>query len=456
MAAACTTADREGDGADTGSQPEPQRPAIDATETPLIGEAVSDPNGEPPQLDVEPQRAAPPEVDLKAPDADAADRQRVALLLPLSGDNAGLGRAMLRAAQLALFDLADERFEIVVRDTESTAEGGETAAREAVDAGANLILGPVFSDAVRAATPVARAARVPVLAFSNNRRVAQSGVYVLGHMPGPQVERVVGFASSRGLERFAALLPDNGYGEIVARSLREATRRTGTQLAAQRRFEPGATDVSRPVKRLSRYPERKADLEERIAELEERDSDAAEATLEKLERMDALGEAPFDAILVPVGGRTLKAVAPMLSYYDVDPSEVQYLGTSTWADPSLGTEPALVGGWFAAPSPEGWQRFAEKYSEAFGEAPPRLASLAYDATALAAVLPRQVSEDEATAPTVYSADTLTQRSGFAGVDGLFRLTPDGVVERRYAVMEMRRNELKVLDPAPDSFRAVTN
>jgi len=453
--AACTTPDPQGAGGETRAQPAPEEPAVDGEETALIGEAVRDSGTEPPQLDVEPQRAEPPEIELETPDA-GPNRQRVALLLPLSGDNAQLGDAMLQAAQLALFDIADERFELLVRDTEGTADGAKAAAREAVDAGANLILGPVFSASVRAVTPVARGARVPVLAFSNNRRVAQRGVYVLGHMPGAQIERVVGYASSRGMERFAALVPDNGYGEIVAKSMREATRRTGTEFAAEGRFAPGATDVSEPVKRLSAFEERKAELEERIAELESQDGDGAAETLESLKKMDALGEAPFDAVLVPVGGRTLKAVAPTLSYYDVDPAEVQYLGTSAWDDPSLGTEPALVGGWFAAPAREGWERFAATYAETYGEGPPRLASLAYDATAVAAVLAREAPEGEAASPSVFDAEKLTQRSGFAGVDGLFRLTRDGVVERRYAVMEMRRNELKVLDPAPDSFRAVTN
>ncbi|SDG29892.1 amino acid/amide ABC transporter substrate-binding protein, HAAT family [Limimonas halophila] len=456
LAAACsTTADRERAAAEAEAQPEPQRPAVEPREVPLVGEQLRDRDTEPPQLDVEPQRAAPPDIELQPPDT-GPDRQRVALLLPLSGDNAGLGRAMQRAAQLALFDIADKQFELIVRDTEGTADGAKTAARAAVDAGANLILGPVFSSSVRAVTPVARGARVPVLAFSNNRRVAQAGVYVMGHMPGPQVQRVVGFASSRGLSRFAALVPDNGYGEIVTSALREAARRTGGELAAHERFEPGSRDVSGPVKRLSDYGERKQALKERIAEVKQRNGDGADATLDKLKTMDALGQAPFDAVLVPVGGKRLKAVAPMLSYYDVDPSEVQFLGTSTWADPSLGTEPALVGGWFAAPSPKGWKRFAGQYQDAYGEAPPRLASLAYDATALAAVLARQAPEGERTGPSVYAADRLTQRSGFAGVDGLFRLSPDGMVERRYAVMEMQRNELKVLDPAPDSFRAVTN
>lgn len=402
----------------------------------------------------EPMVPEPPEgeLELEAPPGPAV--RKVALLLPLSGQHAGLGEAMLQAAQLALFDAADEDLELLVRDTEGTPAGAEEAARSVIDAGAELVLGPLFASSVRAVAPVAEAAAVNVVAFSNSVSVARPGVYIIGLLPAQQVERVAGFAASRGHQRVAALAPGSDYGRTVVDSLRRALEDGRAEVGDVVFYDPGAEDVSEQVKRLADYDERRARLQARRAELRERDDEAAELALERLEGRDTLGAPPFDAVVLPEGGKRLLAIAPLLPYYDIDPDQVQFLGTALWNDPSLGTEPALVGGWFAAPPPASWREFARRYEEAFGGAPPRLASLAYDATALAAVLDRRFGEDDAALP--YTAERLTQPSGFAGVDGVFRLRESGEVERRLAVIELQRNKLRVLDPAPTDFRSLTN
>lgn len=370
------------------------------------------------------------EVDLRPPEGAAA-RQTVGLLLPLSGPRAALGQSMLRAAELAMFDVADDSFELVVRDTKGTPGGAESAARSAIDAGANLLLGPVFSSSVQAVKPVADAGSLPMVAFSNNRNVAEPGAYVMGLLPSEQVQRVVGYAARQGLRRFAVLAPRNAYGQVVVQALQEAAARGGASFAGAEFYAPGSKNVAEEAKRLARQ--------------------YWDGRLPK----DAQNAAPpanaFDAVMLPAGGQDLRAVAPTLPFFDVDPERVKFLGTVLWNDPSLGTEPTLVGGWFAAPPPESWQNFERRYRETFGDRPRRLASLAYDATALAGILARQ---SDSTGPEVYSRSRLTQRNGFAGVDGVFRLNDDGTAERLYAVMEMQRKELKVVDPAPGSFEAL--
>lgn len=395
------------------------------------------------------------EIELVAPEGAGAQR-KVGVLLPLSGPRRRLGQAMLEAAQLALFDAGGAGFTLVVRDTEGTAEGAAAAARSAIDAGAVLLLGPVFAGSVEAVAPAASAAAVPVLAFSNDRTVARPGVYVMGLLPGQQVERVLGYAVSQGLRRFAVLAPDNAYGDVVVNAMETAAPRLGGEVARVAYYEPGAGDVSAPVKRLADFEARQAALERRIARLEARGGDEARRELRELRGLDALGSAPFDAILLPAGGEELRTLAPNLPFYDIDPEEVRFLGTALWDDPGLGTEPALLGGWFAAPPPSSWDSFKQRYRKAFGGVPPRLASLGYDATALAALLARRAAGQGESGKAVYTDEALTIRGGFAGVDGVFRLREDGLVERRYAVIELRRNAFEVLDPAPTSFRALTN
>lgn len=390
----------------------------------------------------------------EAREAEAA-RTKAAILLPLSGERASLGEAMLQAAQLALFDVADEEFDLIVRDTQGSAEEAEAAAQSALDAGADLILGPIFSASVDAVSPLARERDVPVLAFSNNRAVAGEGTFVLGLLPSQQVERILGYAASQGHSDFAVLAPDNAFGELVIETAEETVERIAGTQARTATYDPRSSDISDTVRSLARYDQRQQALENRRRELRNDNGARAQRELRRLRNADVFGPPPFDAVLIPVGGSALQGIAPLLPFYDVDPEEVQFLGTAEWNDRSLGREPALVGGWFPAPPPEAWRAFSERYRETFSATPPHLAALAYDATALAALLARQeMAEEDGNSP--YTLERLTQRDGFSGVGGIFRLNPDGTAERRYAILEIERNALQQRDPAPESFRELLN
>jgi hypothetical protein len=159
----------------------------------------------------------------------------------------------------------------------------------------------------------------------------------------------------------------------------------------------------------------------------------------------ATGEPDFDAVLLPEGGAKLKAVASLLPYFDIDPAKVRILGTGLWDEPGLGSEPALVGAWFAAPAPAGRADFEKRFQAAYKQAPPRLASLGYDATALAAILAQRPRG------TGFTAAALTDPSGFVGVDGIFRFRSDGRADRGLAVLQIERSGRTVVSPAPETF-----
>src|SRR5262249_33577104 len=148
-----------------------------------------------------------PTPEVSEPQAEQETKPVVALLLPLSGTSAAAGKALLDAATVAAFDVGDDSFILLPRDTGGTPEGATAAAKDAVEAGAQLIIGPLFGVEVPAVAAVARPAGISVVALSNDRSVAGNGVFVLGITPQTQIERIVGFARSRGLQRIAALLP---------------------------------------------------------------------------------------------------------------------------------------------------------------------------------------------------------------------------------------------------------
>lgn len=335
---------------------------------------------------------------------------RVGLLLPLTGNGSDVGEAMLRAAEMAVFDIGAERFELLPRDTRGTADGAAAAARSALDGGAQLILGPLFSGSVQAVRPIASAANVNVLAFTTDANVAGGNVFVMGFVPDDQVERIVRFSANRGLTRYALLAPQTPYGQVVANALRGAAGQAGGQVTQVQLYEADRRDFSEPVQSL------------------------------------AAASDSFDAILLPDSGLRLLTVAPFLPYHGL--RQTQVLGTGLWDGSDVGREPALVGAWFAAPEPGLRRRFEIEYRANFGELPPRLATLSYDAIALAAVVSRMPGG------TAFSRGALTDPSGFAGLDGIFRFGPGNVVQRGLAVLEVTANGAEIVDPAPESFANV--
>ncbi|WP_109118163.1 penicillin-binding protein activator [Azospirillum sp. TSO22-1] len=364
-----------------------------------------------------PNVAAPPPV-VQAPQPPSAVQpmapqvQKVALLLPLTGPSAGIGQPMLDAAQLALFDVAGETFQLLPRDTKGTPQGAAEAARQALAEGARLIVGPLFGQEVQAVKPVAAGAGVDVVAFTTDATLAGNGTWVMGFVPLDQVQRVTGFARSRGVTRFVALAPRSPYGDAVVGALQTAAQRFGGQVAQVERYEPALADPAVPARQVAQAP-----------------------------------VAP-QAVMLAEGGEKLRALGAALAANGVDPGRVKLLGTGLWDEPGLGREPALVGAWYAAPAPEQRTDFETRFEALYGKKPPRLATLAYDATALAGTLARMGG----VAP--FDRANLTNPNGFAGVDGLFRLRPNGAVERGLAVLEITPDGARVLDPAPQTWEVL--
>jgi branched-chain amino acid transport system substrate-binding protein len=358
---------------------------------------------------------------------------RVAFLVPLSGPNAAVGRALLDAATLALYDVADDDFVLLPRDTQGTPEGALEAFDWAVEQGARLVVGPLLSAEVQALAPRAREAGIAVLAFSNDVAAASSHSFVLGIAPQAAIRRAVEFARAQGLEKFVALVPNNALGAASEAAFREALDATEGELVRVERYDPGTLDASPAVRRVGQVgppPPRAA-------------------------RGEAAREPPeldFEAILIPDFGDRLAQIASQLHLHEIDPARIKFLGIPLWDDPRVYREPSLLGGWFAAPPIDGRRNFERQYRDVFGRPPPRVATLAYDAVALAAVLARDKGPNGAD----YSLNVLTGTAGFAGIEGIFRLMPTGQVERGYAILEVQRGTPRVISPAPETFEAPQN
>jgi ABC-type branched-subunit amino acid transport system substrate-binding protein len=327
----------------------------------------------------------------------------IAVIVPLTGPDGPVGTSISNAAKLALLDTGEKSLRISLYD--SAAPGGAAgAAQRAIAEGNRLILGPLLAEDVRAAAPVARQAGVPVIAFSNDEGVAGNGVYLMGFTPDQSISRIVSFARSRGLNRFGALVPTGLYGQRAGQSFLEAVRKSGARLVSMETYDRSPAALSAASRRLN-------------------------------------AKGPVDAVLIGDSSRMAALAAPVLK------PGPRRLGTELWAtDRTINKLPALRGGWFAAAPDAQFDKLVTRYRARYGKTPYRLASLGYDSVLLAVRSARSWPIGSA-----FPARTLIDKDGFAGVDGSFRFTRDGIAERLLEVREVTPTGATPVSPAGTTF-----
>jgi len=342
---------------------------------------------------------------------------KVAILLPLSaqGQTASVGKALKNAAEAALLDSGNQSIQLITKDTRGNADGARTAVNAALNEGATLILGPLLSSEVQAISPIARQRNVPVVAFSSVAGVAGDGVYLMSFLPSEEVSNLVRYAATQGVRNIAAMVPQSAYGGIAENALNQAVAANGSRIVA-----------------LDRYPRSAAGI-----------ASTSKAVAGKI----ANSTNDIHGLFLPEGGAMLANAGNGLSAAGVRSGKVRMLGTGLWDERSTANVKLVSGGWYAGVSPALIARFAERYQQAYGNTPPRLASLAYDAVSLAIIVTRNAPGGSP------SAQAITNPEGFKGVNGLFRFRPNGQIERGLAILEVTPTGPREISPAPDRFSA---
>jgi len=345
--------------------------------------------------------------------AQATDGQvRIALILPLTAQgNAGLAaQSMKNAAEMALAEFKVSNVQLLVKDDGGSPQGAQGAAQQAISEGAEIIVGPLFAQSVSAVGQVARSRNIPVIAFSTDASVAARGVYLLSFLPETDVRRIVSYAASRGKRSFAALMPDNAYGTVVEAAFQQEVARHGGRVVVLEKYPHDANQTAEAVRRV------------------------------------AQAASQIDSIFIPDSPDTVPQVAQALAANGVDIKRVQLLGTGLWGDDTrISSEKLLDGGWYPSPEQTGFRNFSGRYRARYGQDPVRTATLAYDAVALVAALVKTQGMQR------FSEQVLTNPSGFAGIDGVFRFRPEGTNERGLAVLRVTPSGGQVISPAPKSF-----
>lgn len=351
-----------------------------------------------------PQKAPPK--PQPAPKPEKPLTHKIGLLLPLSGAHADLGQGMLNAAEMALFETKASTVTLLPQDT---AQGAHQAALKALDEGVEFLVGPIFAAEAEAIKPLLQARNVNLISFSTDQNVAGQNVFILGFLPSQQIERVVRFAKEKGVSKIAALTPDDPYGHLVDQSLKRLESRGDIQLVGISHYTRGDLLEGNP---------------------------GNTRLVEEIEDYKAKG---MEALLIPEGGENLSHLMLVLK----PQLPMRLLGSGQWDSPetlqhALG---GIEGALFASTLSPERKNFEARFQQTYGHMPPRIATLAYDAIALAVLLSNKG----------YSSQNIAFSEGFSGIEGLFRLNAQGLNERGLAVFEVTSSGFNVLSPAPESF-----
>lgn len=373
----------------------------------------------------------------------------VGLILPLTGRNAAYGLRMRDAAKLALSAKGSPALD--VHDTNAPG-GAEQAARDALSRGDAILLGPLTATETSAAAPLAVNAGKAELAFTSDSTQARPGVWVMGLTPEQQVRRMVDAARAAGRRTFAAFLPDNAFGHAMGDGLARACRDAGLKepqivfhtmdtqniddglktLSAIETRQPAApapapTDVPAGPSAIDPTGET-APNPAGTAETGATPPATLGATPAPAPQAVPVPPPPFDALVLADTGLELGRVITALQADHIDSSQVQIMGPALWKafDGKLG---ALHGAWYAAPDAHDRMGYVAQYRALYRQAPSPVTDFAYDAAALAGSLIRQGG---------VTTQALTRPDGYMGVDGLFRLRPDGHVTRALAIYQIQR------------------
>lgn len=349
------------------------------------------------------------------PTINANEPVPVALLVP-AGSSSGdriLARSLENAARLAISDLDGVQIKLSVYSTGGNASGARTAALQAVNDGAKIILGPVFSENANAASVAVVDQGINVLSFSNNTAIAGGNLFVLGPTFDNTAERLVRYARSQGKGNIFIVSAQSAAEEIGRDAIARAISKNGARQAGSASFELSQQGIVAAVPQIA-------------AQMRATGADTVFFTSTND------GALPFLAQLLPEQG--------------VSAATVQFVGLGRLDIPSEAlSQPGLQGSVFALPDQNLYNSFRARYTSAYGGAPHPIAGLAYDGIAAIGALVKSKKGQALT------KSALTTNSGFVGVSGIFRLRPDGTNQRALDVAQVRGGQVVVIDRAPRSF-----
>jgi len=390
---------------------------------------------------------SPSQMMYGTPATSVGGTHRMAVLLPLSGENAATGRALRTSIEAAVLQRAPQSLSVSFHDTAKNTVG---AINEALAQNPEIIVGPVFAADARTLGAM-KPGDMPAISFTSDATAIGDGVMTMALMPGNGVEAIVQEMAADKSTGMVILAPESNTGRIMAAAARAAATNYDIPVSGVVFYKEHNTEsIKNTANTAALYPARSAantkareilsDIltSERLTAVEK---SSLSRQLNQISKTETLGRLPYDAVLFLGTGDDAKSLASFLRYYGVAPRDARFYGTAMWDGAFTAGDITMSGAKYPA-LPETSPAFVNLYEQVTGTMPARIASFGYDAANLAVGM-------------IYSDKTnaayLLDPSGYIGIDGLVRLTPSGASQRALRIMEIGGDAPRQVKPAPTNF-----
>jgi hypothetical protein len=309
--------------------------------------------------------------------ADENDgKLRVGLLAPFSGEYKNLGESLLLSTQLALDEINDKNIIIIPRDSGTNDKDKlNSAIKEIINNGAKIIIGPVSSSSF---SELGKYKDIIFISLSNKEPKISNNVINIGISLESQLESIKQFLIKQEKNKTLILYPKNEYEKFIDKKIKLLK----LDYVKIFKYNPDPRILTGEIEKLTKYNQRKKNLEKRKDFLNKQDDDKSKKELKILDRLYTLGSVNFDSIIIIDFGYNLKSVLASLIFSDVDEQSVTFTTVNQWFDASIFQENSVKNLYYPSVDKKQFKKYNENYYKTFSLKPDEITILSYDALGL--------------------------------------------------------------------------
>ena len=298
----------------------------------------------------------------------------IGVLLPMSGELKYIGDSFLKAIQLGLNDISNKNVKIYLKDSKANAIDAYKAAKEFEKRGINIVIGPIFFESLEKLDSVNN---ITFISFTNKTEQVSDNIISFGININSQINIIREYFDKNDISKTLLLSPKSEFTNQIKK-----VEKSKIKFHKTYKYDKSPKKITGEVEKLTKYKDRKKDLERRINILEKSDLYKDKQELKKLEQMHTLGKVNFDSIIVLDFGERLKSVLTSFIFADVPSDKIKFFTINQWFDESFFNENALENLHFPSINFKNYKKFNKKFSNTFNEKAHQVSILAYDALGL--------------------------------------------------------------------------
>lgn len=351
----------------------------------------------------------------------------IGLLVPLTGKHANIGKSIIKSTRLAVNQIDNKIIEIIPRDTAADAEKTLDAANELKRLGVKVVIGPVFNQSNK---HLGQLKDIIFLSLTNKSKKISDNVINTGINSTSQFNAILKFQKKNDLNKTLFLIPKENFKNEIENGIKNSN----IKYKKKYYYDSDPTKLTKQIEKITKYNQRKQNLEDEIIRLEKLEDDKYRKQIEKLKRRDTLGKIGFDSVVISDFDETLKSITTSLLYTDVTTKRVTFITLNQWFDESLLREVSSQNIYFPSINLQNFIKFTKIYEDKFRETPNQLSFLSYDLVGLVYFLVKKNN-------FIVNSKIFSDKSSFKGKIGIFEIK-DSKIEHLLNFYQIKDNDFK--------------